>query len=72
MAHKFWGGLLVEDLPFNYWNNNPKISIVISIYNCENKIELSISSIKNQNFLDFEIILVNDFLQIIHWKLLKK
>ena len=42
-------------------NDNPKISIIIPIYNCENTIELSISSIQNQNFLDFEIILVNDF-----------
>ena len=39
----------------------PKISVIIPIYNCESTIELSISSIQNQNFFDLEIILVNDF-----------
>ena len=39
----------------------PKISVIIPVYNCDTTIELSIISILNQNFLDFEIILVNDF-----------
>ena len=42
-------------------SNSPKISIIIPIYNCNNTIQLSISSIQNQNFLCLEIILVNDF-----------
>lgn len=43
------------------FNNFPKISVIIPVYNCESTIELSISSIQNQNFFDLEIILVNDF-----------
>ena len=39
----------------------PKISVIIPIYNCESTIQLSISSIQNQKFSDFEIILINDF-----------
>ena len=45
-------------LPINYI---PKISVIIPVYNCENTIVFSLRSIQNQNFLDFEIILVNDF-----------
>ena len=46
---------------FNEEINNPKISVIIPIYNCENTIKIVISSIQNQNISDFEIILVNDF-----------
>ena len=42
-------------------NNFPKISVIIPIYNSASTIELSISSIQKQNFVDFEIILINDF-----------
>ena len=45
----------------NIFNKNPKISVIIPIYNCQNSIELSLSSIQNQNMKDFEIILVNDY-----------
>ena len=41
-------------------NENPKISVVIPVYNCEKTIKRAIRSIQNQNFSDFEIILVND------------
>ena len=41
-------------------NVNPKISVVIPIYNCEKTIKRAITSIQNQNFTNFEIILVND------------
>ena len=40
--------------------NNPKISVIIPIYNCQNTIELSLKSIHFQSINDIEIILVND------------
>ena len=39
----------------------PKISVVIPCYNCKNYILSTIRSIQNQNFSNFEIVLVNDF-----------
>ena len=36
---------------------NPKISVIIPVYNSENSIILSINSIRNQKLKDFEIIL---------------
>ena len=50
----------------NYTRNinnisNPKISVVIPVFNCENSIKFSINSIQNQKFDDLEIVLVNDF-----------
>ena len=39
----------------------PVISAIIPVYNCEKTIYSSISSIINQNFSEFEIILINDF-----------
>ena len=53
-------------------NNTPKISIIIPVYNCENTIELSICSIQNQNFFDFEILLVNDFSKDNSLKIIEK
>ena len=40
--------------------NNPKVSVIIPAYNAEEHIEETVSSILNQNFKDFEIIIVND------------
>ena len=42
-------------------SKNPKITIIIPLYNTGKSIKLIIRSIQNQNFLDIEIILVNDF-----------
>ena len=39
----------------------PIISVIIPLYNCEKTINASISSIQNQKFTNFEIILINDF-----------
>ena len=39
---------------------NPKISVVMSIYNGEKHLRESIESILNQTFTDFEFIIVND------------
>ena len=41
-------------------NPNPKISVVIPVYNCVNTLLATIRSIQNQKMLDIEIILVND------------
>lgn len=41
--------------------DKPKISVIIPIFNCENSIKFSISSIQNQRLKEIEIILVNDF-----------
>ena len=41
--------------------NNPRISIIMPLYNCENRIEQSIRSIQYQNFKKIEIILIIDF-----------
>ena len=42
-------------------NFTPKISVIIPIYNCQDSIEYSINSILNQNFTNYEILLINDF-----------
>ena len=39
--------------------NNPKISIVIPIYNVEKYLSNCIESITNQSFQNYEMILVN-------------
>jgi len=42
------------------FNNRPKISVIIPVYNCQKSIEISLTSILNQNMKDYEVILVND------------
>lgn len=39
---------------------NPKISIIIPCYNAENFIESTINSVKNQNYKNWECIIIND------------
>jgi len=39
---------------------NPRVTVIIPVYNCQNSIKQAISSIQNQKMLDIEIILVND------------
>ena len=57
----------LEGLLFSHNSNNfkltqnPKISVIIPIYNSEKIINKTIKSVQNQNMLDIEIILVNDF-----------
>ena len=46
---------------FDYYPETPIISVVIPVYNCENTILNSITSIQNQNISNFEMILINDF-----------
>ncbi len=40
---------------------NPILSIIIPVFNCEKYIKGAISSIQNQNFTEIEILLINDF-----------
>src|SRR6188768_3459322 len=39
---------------------NPRISVITTVYNCENYINQSVESILNQTFKDFEYIIIND------------
>ena len=49
----------IEYYSFN--NTNPNISIIIPLYNCQTTIQLSITSIQQQYFQNYEIILINDY-----------
>lgn len=40
--------------------SNPRISVIVPIYNVEKYIDACLRSIQNQTFRDFEVILVND------------
>lgn len=40
--------------------NNPKISVIVPIYNAEKYLHRCIDSILNQTFTDFEVLLIND------------
>ena len=51
---KFEG--IVQDLIIN----NPKVSIILPVYNVEKYLSKCLDSICNQTFNDFEIICVND------------
>ena len=42
------------------FNEYPKITVIIPIYNCQKSIKLSLTSVLNQNMTNFEIILIND------------
>ena len=41
-------------------SNNPKISIIISLFNREQYIKSALRSVQNQDLLDIEIIVIND------------
>ena len=41
-------------------NNDPKISVIVPVYNAEKSLDRCIKSIYSQTFTDYEIILVND------------
>ena len=58
MKQCFKGKLLNNNT--NILSLNPKISVVIPVYNCEKTIKFAVRSIQNQNMADIEIILVND------------
>lgn len=43
-----------------YPSQNPKISIIISVYNGEAYLRTALLSIQNQDFQDIEIIMIDD------------
>ena len=53
-------GNLINNKKFEF-SYNPKITMIIPIYNTGELIKSVVRSIQNQNMLDIEIILVNDF-----------
>ena len=48
-------------IPFRKNRMNPKVSIIVPVYNAEKYINKCIDSILSQTFTDFECILVNDY-----------
>ena len=40
--------------------NNPKISVIVPVYNVEQFLPRCINSILAQTFTDFEVLLIND------------
>lgn len=53
-------GILINKIPLIF-NNNPKMSIVVPAFNVQNRIKQTIRSIQNQNMIDLDIIIVNDY-----------
>ena len=51
---------------------NPKISVILPMYNCEKTIKSTLNSIQNQNLSNIEIILINDFSKDSTYKIVKK
>ena len=56
IAHEY---LLNSEKKFQK-SENPKISIVISVYNGEGLLKAGLRSVQNQDFLDIEIVIVDD------------
>lgn len=50
---------LIQEIPNNTFDN-PKISIIIPVYNAEKLIISAIRSVQNQIFKDYEIVIVDD------------
>ena len=55
-----FNGTVLDKDKIYYPSNNPKISIVISVFNGEAYLKTAILSIQNQNLKDIEIVLVDD------------
>lgn len=64
-------GILTQNIPIKNYEN-PKISVVIPVLNSENFIHRTILSIQNQNFSDFEIVVINDYSIDNSFKIMKK
>ena len=56
---KTYEGILINKIPF--LSNFTKISCIIPIYNCEKTIKRAVRSVQNQNMIEIEIVLVNDY-----------
>ena len=50
---------IIKNVTFTI-SNNPKISVIIPVYNSQKTIKSALRSIQNQNMIDIEIILIND------------
>ena len=55
-----FNGIILDKDKIYYPSKNPKISVVISVYNGEGYLKTAILSIQNQDLKDIEIILVDD------------
>ena len=53
-------GIIINNQSLKY-SENPKVSAIITLHNCQKTVSRAIKSIQNQNISDIEIILVNDF-----------
>lgn len=53
-------------------SRSPKLSVIMPVYNAEIYVEAALSSIINQSFKDFELILINDGSTDDSFKILKK
>ena len=62
----------IFDIKFNVFKEDPLISVIMPIYNRQNSIELSVTSVLKQNMNNFEIILVNDNSKDNSLKIMKK
>ena len=54
-------GILIQNKDKFNSINNPKLSVIIPIYNSQSFIYRAIKSVQNQNILEIEIILINDY-----------
>ena len=43
-----------------FYNMNPLISVIIPVYNAEKTIKKTLDSIREQTFLNFEVIMIDD------------
>ena len=55
-----FNGTLIDKDKIYYPSNNPKISVIIAVYNGEGFLRTTILSIQNQDFKDIEIVMVDD------------
>ena len=59
--NNIYGNHLINNNHIEYINENPNISVIIPLFNCQNSISMSIYSVQIQDFKNFEIILIDDF-----------
>lgn len=52
--------------------NKPLLSVITTVYNCERYIEMSLKSLLNQSFKNFEVILINDGSTDNTWNIVQK
>ena len=60
LFYLFYCNKIIFSIYFPYIKGNPRVSVIIPVYNCQNSIKQAIRSIQYQKMIDIEIILVND------------